>query len=375
MKKRDYSSIILILLTVIFVSLCIVIVNFADNGTLFFRQTTTNTVSTTTVTTGKISDTPKEKTTIVINNSTNSSSSHDIAPYISESSTDGSTTPDEPDTTTTPPVTSEAPTTTEQPTTTEVPTTTEPTTTDQPVTSEPATTPDSPTTETSSMSDATQPTSADAYIYAPVIPENYDYSKPVPVSAPVDDNYFLDALFLGDSLTDGLALYSGLKTATFYSKQALSTATAFTTPVVTLGDEKLSIIDAMKVTSFNKVYIMLGINEVGYPSPNSFINKYEQIIDSVREVNPDATIYIQLILPITANRSETHKYIKNTAIDKFNTALIELAAQKQVFYLNVSEPLTDENGALLPEASTDGVHLKRDYYKVWLEYLKNHVIM
>lgn len=364
MKKRDYSSIILILLTIIFVSLCIVIVNIADNGLFLQKQTTTGTVPPVSDTTNvKELSTTKDKTTIVINNSTTPDSSHDIIPYVSESSTNETTTPYEPDTTAT-----ETPTTTVPPVTSEAPTT------PAGPTAEPTTTPTPTTIETSSAADTTQPTSAVQDAYTPVIPENYDYSKPVPVSTPVDDNYFLDALFLGDSLTDGLALYSGLSTATFYSKQALSTSTAFTTPVVAIGEEKLSIIDAMKVTSFNKVYIMLGINEVGYPSTSSFIKKYEQIIDTVREVNPAATIYIQLILPITANCSETHKYIKNAAIDKFNASLIELAAKKQVFYLNVAEPLSDENGALLPEASTDGVHLKRDYYKVWLEYLRNHAI-
>ena len=36
--------------------------------------------------------------------------------------------------------------------------------------------------------------------------------------------------------------------------------------------------------------------------------------------------------------------------------------------------LADEEDALPAEASTDGVHLKKDYYKVWLDYLQNHIV-
>lgn len=362
-KNRDYSSFILAFLTITLVLLCVALISFADDGvfsTWFFPTTDTSATDMPTYDKTTATKNSSIQHSIIIDNSTESSS-HDIKTYAEHSTSD-----------TTPDVTSSTETVTTTPipesTTMETPAPT--TATEPPTTAEPST--EAPSTAPSETTTLKEPSTADN---VPINPDGkYDYSRPVPLSAPVDDDYFLDALFLGDSLTDGLALYSGLKTATFYSKQALSTSTAFTTPAVTIGEEKLSIIDAMKVTSFNKVYIMLGINEVGYPSPNSFIKKYAQIIDTVREVNPDAVIYVQSILPITANRSETHKYIKNSAIAKFDTALEELAAEKQVYYVNVAEALSDETGALISEASSDGVHLKRDYYKVWLEYLKNHVV-
>lgn len=49
-----------------------------------------------------------------------------------------------------------------------------------------------------------------------------------------------------------------------------------------------------------------------------------------------------------------------------------MAAEKEVYYVNISEVLSDANGYLPAEAALDGVHLKKSYCEIWLSYLKNH---
>ncbi len=49
-----------------------------------------------------------------------------------------------------------------------------------------------------------------------------------------------------------------------------------------------------------------------------------------------------------------------------------MAEEKQVYYLNVAEAVADDNGYLPEEASTDGVHLNKEYCAKWLDYLKSH---
>ena len=50
----------------------------------------------------------------------------------------------------------------------------------------------------------------------------FDFTQPAPKTDPVDMDYFSDALFIGDSRTHGLELYSGVKGATFYVYTGLS---------------------------------------------------------------------------------------------------------------------------------------------------------
>ena len=202
----------------------------------------------------------------------------------------------------------------------------------------------------------------------------YDYAKPVPETEPVENDYFDDAVFIGDSRTEGLLLYTGLSNAISYTDKGLMVDTVFTKPVINKDGEKLSVMDALHSTDFSKVYIMLGINETGWPYSSVFIEKYGQIIDEIKTINPQAIIYVQEILPVTDSVSRTHGYVKNDKINKYNALIRQMAEEKQVYYIDTGAAVSDENGCLPEEAATDGIHLKQSYCDKWLEYLKKHTI-
>lgn len=203
---------------------------------------------------------------------------------------------------------------------------------------------------------------------------SYDYSQPVPESEAVKKSYFDDAVFIGDSRTEGFMLSAGLSNATFYSHKGITVKTVFTEPAIKMGGSKVSIMDALAQTEFSKVYIMLGINETGWVYSSMFIESYAQIIDKIKEINPDAEIYVQQILPVSQKVSQEHRYIKNKRIRKYNKLLQEMAAEKEVYYVDVAKAVENEEGVLPEDAAVDGIHLKKDYCKKWLEYLKTHVV-
>lgn len=62
----------------------------------------------------------------------------------------------------------------------------------------------------------------------------------------MDDAYFDDAVFIGDSRTEGLILYTGLANATVYANQGLMVDTVFTRPVIQMDGQKLSVVDALR---------------------------------------------------------------------------------------------------------------------------------
>lgn len=203
----------------------------------------------------------------------------------------------------------------------------------------------------------------------------YDYSQPVPESAPAPEDYFADAAFVGDSRTDGLLLYSGIKGATGLSYKGLT--------VLELEDKRVkftisgvtdTVMGALEKERYGKVYIMLGVNELGWNDDPLFYNTYVQSVRRVKELQPDAIIYLQAILPVTKKESEGHPYFTNENILRYNEMIARIAAEEQVYYLDVGVSVMGEDGALPEEGSTDGIHLKRDYYKRWYEYLKNHII-
>ena len=59
------------------------------------------------------------------------------------------------------------------------------------------------------------------------------------------------------------------------------------------------------------MYINLGTNELGWPYIDTFKDYYTQLITKIQEIQPDAVIYAESILPVTASRSLQGDAINN----------------------------------------------------------------
>ena len=205
--------------------------------------------------------------------------------------------------------------------------------------------------------------------------KGYDYSKPVPKSQKVGIEYFSDAVFIGDSRTEGLAINNSLYSkTTVYTEKGLKVDTIFTDKVINKDGKKVTIMEALEKTKFSKVYIMLGINETGWKYNNLFIQKYTEIIDQIKKINPEAVIYIQSILPVSNKVSTEHQYLKNSKINEYNSLIQKMANEENVYYIDVNTAIRDSSGNLPEEAATDGIHLNKTYCGKWLEYLETHTI-
>ena len=195
----------------------------------------------------------------------------------------------------------------------------------------------------------------------------------VPEGDRVLNAYFDDAVFIGDSLTEGIKLYDIMSNATVLSHTGLGLDNIYTKEVVEQADgTKISVIDALKLEQdVAKIYILMGPNSIGY-NKDTFISKYGLIVDTVKQAHPEAIIYLQSMLPVTT--SNNYK-LDNKVIDEYNLALIDLAEEKEVYYLDVNSSLKGPDGALPTEASpADGMHFNAAYYQKWFDYLKTHTV-
>ncbi len=204
--------------------------------------------------------------------------------------------------------------------------------------------------------------------------ESNEYNPIVPESEIVLDDFFNDAVFIGDSRTEGFIISNSLSNAKSLTVKGLMVDTAFTRPAINMNGEKLTVTKALSKIKFKKVYIMLGVNELGWAYEEVFIKKYAELIDYVKDLNSEAQIYIQSIIPVSYEKSSSDKIYNNKNINNFNKLILKMTKEKQVYYVNVEECLKDEEGNLPEGASTDGVHLKKEYSKKWYEYLKTHTV-
>ena len=195
-----------------------------------------------------------------------------------------------------------------------------------------------------------------------------------PPQGPVDSSYFEDAVFLGDSRTEGFRLYSGLEAGQYLHAVGATVESVFTKATEETEDGPVPILDALNAMDFQKVYIMLGINELGWPRKEDFYDQYGKIVDRIRECHPEAKLVLQSILPVSARQEAKGSYVNNERIAAYNELIVRLAEEKDCTYLNVAEAVTGTDGCLPAEETFDGVHLNVSGCRKWLEYLKEHPV-
>lgn len=193
---------------------------------------------------------------------------------------------------------------------------------------------------------------------------------------PVGDEYFADALFAGDSLTDGFRIYDVGQHFHVISKVGLSPGPAVTEKVYKAADgEMLTISEAIKYLGARKVYILLGTNGLGWASPEKLVSDFSKLIDQFMVENPDTYIIIESIPPVTSKMAASRPSYVREQVEYYNSLLKDLAVEKGIYFLDVYSVFLGEDGYLLSSvAAGDGYHITPSGYKMWFEYITTHTI-
>ncbi len=185
----------------------------------------------------------------------------------------------------------------------------------------------------------------------------------------MDYSCFDDCAFIGNSRVLDLKNYGLAENV--YASVGLTVDTVFTEKA---SGSSVVIIDELKGKHFKKVFLMFGDNECGWPNTSVFIKRYAKVIAAVRERVPEAEIYLQSVLPISRAADAKNEYgCNNAAIKKVNEAIKQLAKDEGVRYINPAASMTDSQGFLPDEAASDGVHLRKKYCRIWLNYLADNM--
>ena len=189
----------------------------------------------------------------------------------------------------------------------------------------------------------------------------------------VGKEYFDDALFIGDSRTVGISEYGDLNNATFFANTGMSVYNVFEKNVSVPQVGKLKLEQLLTYKNFGKIYIMLGINELGYNQEKT-LKKYKDLLKFVQEKQSNAIIYIEANLHVAAERSNKDKTINNININKINNEISKLADNEKIFFIDVNEKFDDENGNLSSNYTQDNVHIYAKYYKEWSDWLSQNAV-
>lgn len=211
--------------------------------------------------------------------------------------------------------------------------------------------------------------------------ESSELSEPEPIcwiNYPVefetkDSSYLDDAVFIGDSRTQGLQLGTGLTNPTFLAERGLSVDQVDYQAIFPLSDGSYgTIYDVLRDQKFSKAYLMFGLNELGWIDGRAFVDGLKTIVQNMREIQPGLIIFVQGMIPVAADAYEDDSNLSNDKIHLWNQWIEEMAKDQGCIYLNPGEAIQDETGALPEGAASDGIHMTAEYCQKWLDYLLTH---
>lgn len=188
------------------------------------------------------------------------------------------------------------------------------------------------------------------------------------------EGYFDDALLIGDSRMVGIQMMQTLDGATFFTTVGLSLRGAMSTAADVNGVGSTTLPSLLQSRQFGKVYVMLGINDIG-GDIESLKQVYSELIGSIREAQPSAIIYIMSNLHVSATQDSRGTAVNNTNLNNLNGYTETLADGENIFYLECNDVFDDENGTLTSSVTSDGIHPDAASYKKWGEWIAQNVIV
>lgn len=184
----------------------------------------------------------------------------------------------------------------------------------------------------------------------------------------VDESWYDDVLFIGDSRTCGLRDFARSGNADYFCKVGMTVFGVTTEQVEDKNFSKQTLQSLLKSKTYGKIFINLGLNECGYPI-DPLIQAFSDLIDQIHEIQPDAVIIIQGIMTVSRGKAASASYFAISNLQKINQRLSELADWKTVYYIDVNSAFADEEGYLPSQMSSDGCHLYAKYYVQWAEWI------
>jgi len=199
----------------------------------------------------------------------------------------------------------------------------------------------------------------------------YNYEKPAVKDTAVEESFFDDALFAGDSRMGALDLYGSFGNAEIAYSTSVNLLRLDSMPVDGREDETLW--SVLESTEKGSVYLLLGINEIRTENKEPYLEAYEEVVTMLKENNPDVDVYMILeYMPREIVGLETEEM--KVKVAEMNEGLKDIASRNLCFMLDLDTVLAGEDGLLKTEYSSDGLHLNSDGAAVVKEYIMTHVV-
>lgn len=212
----------------------------------------------------------------------------------------------------------------------------------------------------------------------------------VEVKGPIKDDFFDKTIFVGDSITLGFSMYiedqrsqgiDCLGKSYVFANGSLGYINSQEMPA---GDpnsllpmykgKQQNVEDVVADFGAERVYIMLGMNDITYGDPEYVLGYTKTMIDKIKEKSPNVRICLETVTP----RIEAFENaeLSNEKIRKYNAELKEFAKTNDCSFIDLYSAVSDESGCLKDEYCSDpdamGLHFSYAGSQVIVDYLRRY---
>lgn len=199
--------------------------------------------------------------------------------------------------------------------------------------------------------------------------------KRIPTEVNFDPSQFFgDAVLIGDSVSYNMMVHE-LTTGLLGHPTILARKNVgvfnFVNYIINVNfrGEEYHVEDAIPLTGAKKVFFMLGVNDVGYQTPEELTERYGILIDRIQENAPDVTIYIQTCIPRYTENNHFAPF--NDKIDEFNRQMTQMAQSKGCVVLDLAAYIKNHGNGMAEAYTLDrDAHLNYEGSVVWMNMLR-----
>jgi lysophospholipase L1-like esterase len=171
-----------------------------------------------------------------------------------------------------------------------------------------------------------------------------------------------EIIFLGNSITD-IAEWTEIWQSLNVKNRGIS------------GDNTFGVLARLdEVTSSrpNKIFLMIGINDIAKGTPDSaIIANHKKICERIKAASLKTKIYVQSILPTNADYTEFKRHQnKDEHIRNVNDALKKLCTEKGLTYVDLYSRFLNAEGKMDKRYTNDGLHINGEGYLLWKKILR-----
>lgn len=187
-------------------------------------------------------------------------------------------------------------------------------------------------------------------------------------------HFFDDAAIMGDSISYSLMVHhtktKDFSDAVFLVRGSLGIHNTLNKQLtVSYKGQPMTPWDALAAAGVKKVFIMMGMNDIGYYSIDETMEKWEIFLSNVREKSPDITIYLQSLTPMWNEAQQS--LLNNENIDIYNARLQTFAEENNCHFINIAPYFKNaENGMAARYCGDLYVHMNEQGTAAWATILK-----